>query len=256
MTIAPLGEQGLHLNGVAASSLDDMIISPQGGLAPSGNGGASSMITKGQTVTYFKDHSRPANVSPDTGTFADWDDWTAKRVAAESVANAAAMKASGLTAPIPGLAEMDGQGTFFACAPYGTCWEPTNGWGGHDSSQPATPTTSTTAASSSSAASAAGCVSGPIRQPLRHPEDRGRGRRLSLLAEPHSPPYLQRSRDRSRHRTRHLPGNQPLRIQLGGVPYRNLDLPQPPLRLGGWNQEASSLPGPLGKIWGHQGLCA
>jgi hypothetical protein len=32
------------------------------------------------------------------------------------------MKASGLTSPIPGLADMDGQGTFFKCPPYGTCW--------------------------------------------------------------------------------------------------------------------------------------
>ncbi len=34
------------------------------------------------------------------------------------------MKAAGLTSPLPGLADMQGQGTFFACAPYGTCWEP------------------------------------------------------------------------------------------------------------------------------------
>jgi hypothetical protein len=34
------------------------------------------------------------------------------------------MKASGLTSPIPGLADLEGQGTFFKCAPYGTCWEP------------------------------------------------------------------------------------------------------------------------------------
>jgi hypothetical protein len=35
------------------------------------------------------------------------------------------MKASGLTSPIPGLADMKGHGTFFECASYGTCWEPT-----------------------------------------------------------------------------------------------------------------------------------
>jgi hypothetical protein len=34
------------------------------------------------------------------------------------------MKAAGLPTPLPGLAGMKGQGTFFACAPYGTCWEP------------------------------------------------------------------------------------------------------------------------------------
>jgi hypothetical protein len=41
-----------------------------------------------------------------------------------SAAMEAMMKASGLTQPIPGLAEMDGQGNFFDCEPYGTCWEP------------------------------------------------------------------------------------------------------------------------------------
>jgi hypothetical protein len=148
MTIAPQGEQGLRVKGVAPSSLGDMIIDPKGGLTPRVNAAASSMITKGYIVTYYKDHSLAAKVSPDSGTFADWDDWTAKRVAAESAATAAAMKASGLTAPIPGLAEMDGKGTFFACAPYGTCWEPTNGWGDRDSNQPSTPTASTAASSS------------------------------------------------------------------------------------------------------------
>ena len=58
------------------------------------------------------------------------------------------MNAAGLTAPIPGLAELNGKGTFFACAPYGTCWQPTNGWGNRDSSQPAASTASTASASS------------------------------------------------------------------------------------------------------------
>jgi len=31
---------------------------------------------------------------------------------------------------VPGLAEMNGQGRFFACEPYGTCWEPAKGWDG------------------------------------------------------------------------------------------------------------------------------
>jgi len=36
----------------------------------------------------------------------------------------AALKESGLAAPIPSLAELKGQGTFFDCVPYGTCWQP------------------------------------------------------------------------------------------------------------------------------------
>jgi hypothetical protein len=149
MTIAPQGDQGLRVKGLAVSSLDDMIIDPNGGLIHRTNSAGSSLITKGEAITYYKDHSLAPKVSPDSGAFADWDDWTAKRVAAESAATLATMNAAGLTAPIPGLAELDGKGTFFACAPYGTCWEPTNGWGDHDSSQPAAPITSTTAARSS-----------------------------------------------------------------------------------------------------------
>jgi hypothetical protein len=58
------------------------------------------------------------------GAFADWDKWVADRIAKRSAATAEVMQASGLTAPIPGLAEMNGQGKFFECQPYGTCWEP------------------------------------------------------------------------------------------------------------------------------------
>jgi hypothetical protein len=46
------------------------------------------------------------------------------RVTAREQAEAAMMKESGLTEPIPGLADMQGEGRFFDCAPYGRCWEP------------------------------------------------------------------------------------------------------------------------------------
>ena len=38
------------------------------------------------------------------------------------------MKEAGLKSPIPGLADMKGQGHFFPCEQYGTCWEPAIGW--------------------------------------------------------------------------------------------------------------------------------
>jgi len=53
-----------------------------------------------------------------------WDTWVNDRVAQRDAAVARVMEASGLTQPIPGMADMDGQGKFFDCAPYGTCWEP------------------------------------------------------------------------------------------------------------------------------------
>ena len=67
----------------------------------------------------------------DAAAMVEWDSWVAQRVSARDVELAATMKESGLTEPIPGLAEMSGKGKFFACEPYGTCWEPTEGWTGH-----------------------------------------------------------------------------------------------------------------------------
>ncbi len=87
MTIAPQGDQGLRVKGLAPSSADDMIIDPKGGLTHGTNSVGSSLISKGETITYYKDHSVAPKVAPDSGAFADWDDWTAKRVAAESSCN-------------------------------------------------------------------------------------------------------------------------------------------------------------------------
>ena len=55
---------------------------------------------------------------------AAWDAWVDARVTEHAQAEAAMMKASGLTEPIPGLADMEKQGTFYDCPPYGVCWEP------------------------------------------------------------------------------------------------------------------------------------
>ena len=82
-------------------------------------------FSKGQTLV---DHGNGHVTVADAETpnpMAAWDAWVDKRVTKRAQAEAAMMKASGLTAPIPGLADMEGQGSFFACAPYGTCWEPT-----------------------------------------------------------------------------------------------------------------------------------
>ncbi len=77
-----------------------------------------------QTVTYSG--SGRVTKSSDPAEFRDWDNWVAGRVDERSAAMTAMMKASGLTSPLPGMADMNGQGTFFPCAPYGTCWAPSN----------------------------------------------------------------------------------------------------------------------------------
>jgi hypothetical protein len=81
-------------------------------------------IENGQT-SFYRDGQRIETVkSTEVLDFADWDAWVANRVGERKKALTEMMVASGLTTPIPGLAEMKGQGQFFDCAPYGTCWEP------------------------------------------------------------------------------------------------------------------------------------
>jgi hypothetical protein len=96
-----------------SSYLDALTITP---LKPS--------TTSLQTVTY--NATGQATKPSDPASFGDWDNWVASRVTERSANMTAVMKASGLTSPLPGLADMNGQGTFFPCAPYGTCWAPSN----------------------------------------------------------------------------------------------------------------------------------
>ena len=104
----------------------------------------------GKTVTV---HNGQQVAAPemDTVAMAEWDKWVAQRVSARDAVLSAAMKDAGLTEPIPGLAEMDGQGKFFACAPYGTCWEPSAGWGGDKAELAQAETHPATASGSASA---------------------------------------------------------------------------------------------------------
>jgi FecR protein len=81
----------------------------------------------GKTFTYKHGVFVPTPANP-ANNFAAWDQWVAARVAARSAAMHAVMKESGLKEPLPGMADMNARGKFFDCQPYGTCWEPTNGW--------------------------------------------------------------------------------------------------------------------------------
>jgi hypothetical protein len=69
--------------------------------------------------------AKPPGASTDISSApADWDAWVWARLGRRIPDTAAALKASGLTTFAPGLTDMYEGGTFFACAPYGTCWEP------------------------------------------------------------------------------------------------------------------------------------
>jgi hypothetical protein len=105
-----------YLDGIAYTTLDsDALVL---------TGVAEKTLVKGHTQYYRDGRQVDLAGSSDPAAFADWDHWVADRVAQRTAAMAEMMKASGLTVPIPGLSDMQGQGTFFACPPYGTCWEP------------------------------------------------------------------------------------------------------------------------------------
>jgi len=113
------------------SYLDAIAVTPQIDSTLRLTSGPQQQV-KGQTTTFREGQIIAPEPSTTPNEFASWDDWTAKRVATRDIAMSATMKEAGLTSPIPGLAEMKDKGTFFACAPYGTCWQPTNGWGEHE----------------------------------------------------------------------------------------------------------------------------
>lgn len=124
------------------SYVDATAITPLGGgvlLAP----GVPDQSADGETLYYRSSHRIEPPASASAAAYVDWDTWVAQRIAHRSAAMNAVMKQAHLTSPLPGLAEMEGQGDFFDCAPYGTCWEPTaaekldEGADGQASSQPA-----------------------------------------------------------------------------------------------------------------------
>ena len=106
------------------SFLDAIAVTPQKDESFAVTGVAEPNAAKGQTVFFSGGKSIAAPAGDNPTLFADWDSWVATRVGLRSAATAAVAAASGLPSSTPGLADMNGQGAFFKCAPYGTCWEP------------------------------------------------------------------------------------------------------------------------------------
>ncbi len=120
------------------SYLDATEVTPQEDISVHVDSPTATKLIVGQTTTYYADR-RIVNGGASRGELTAWDAWAAKRLAARSAAMSATLKESGLATPIPGLAELKGKGTFFDCAPYGTCWQPNGGWSGQE--KPAAPPT-------------------------------------------------------------------------------------------------------------------
>jgi hypothetical protein len=115
------------------SYLDAMALTPQE-FVDLHLGAMAEPTLKGQTITYSRGRIIAPEASATPSEFTEWDDWVAKRIAARNSDMTATMKEAGLSSPVPGLTGLKDQGTFFACAPYGTCWQPTNGWGEYEAS--------------------------------------------------------------------------------------------------------------------------
>ena len=84
----------------------------------------------GQTIAYSHGQRLAGDKLSDQTGYADFDQWALQQQAARDTAMAETTKQAGLKEPVPGLAQLQGQGHFYACPPYGTCWEPTNGFAG------------------------------------------------------------------------------------------------------------------------------
>jgi len=112
-----------YLDAIAVTPL--VALTPEKHLTLQVSGSAAQNAAKGQTVFY--DNGAPVPSPPSSGpsAFAPWDKWVAGRVASRAAAMDAVAKASGLPTSMPGLGDMNAQGTFFPCVPYGTCWMPT-----------------------------------------------------------------------------------------------------------------------------------
>jgi ferric-dicitrate binding protein FerR (iron transport regulator) len=85
--------------------------------------GTTLQTAAGQTLYYSAGHRIEPPATENAAGFDDWDKWVADRVAKRTAAMSEVMAAAGVTSPLPGMAEMAGQGRFFDCAPYGRCWE-------------------------------------------------------------------------------------------------------------------------------------
>ena len=88
------------------------------------SGWSPGQVLMGQTATLRQGHLIDGPSAEDPALFAGFDRWVADRLARRAAAMTDVMKAAGLSSPLPGLADMKGQGTFFPCPPYGTCWDP------------------------------------------------------------------------------------------------------------------------------------
>jgi len=121
------------------SFLDGMAVTPQKDTAATRDGVNKIQVRAGQKVIYgaggVPSVGDPSKLTPPDA----WDQWVESRAALRQADTAAALKASGLSEPVPGLVELSKTGSFFSCAPYGTCWQPNQENGTPEPAAPSAP---------------------------------------------------------------------------------------------------------------------
>ena len=100
-----------------SSYLDAMAVTPLKNPDPEVAETAAEPSAEKQTTTY--NETGRITAASDSKAFADYDNWVANRVAQRSAAMTAMMKASGLSTPLPGLADMKRPGNLL---PLRTLW--------------------------------------------------------------------------------------------------------------------------------------
>ena len=80
-------------------------------------------ILPGKAIVYIKGDAIPGGWYP-SESLSEWEKWVSARVTERNTILAAAMKASGLSEPVPGLVDLYKNGDFFDCGGDGKCWAP------------------------------------------------------------------------------------------------------------------------------------
>jgi hypothetical protein len=110
------------------SYLDEMDITPFAPLPTTvTEAGFSTAATSGHTL-HYTDARRTPIVTPAAADTSGFEPWVEQRIQTRKAAEDRVMLDAGLTGLLPGIADLDQQGAFFPCAPYGTCWAPRSGW--------------------------------------------------------------------------------------------------------------------------------
>lgn len=176
------------------SYLDGEAVTPQAdtGSGVSQNGGPKVQLKKGETIVFQGDKPMRIDGAGQSPGSADWDTWVAAQVSEREAATQAGLKASGLSAPIPGLADLYNEGTFSSCK-YGTCWEPKQpASASPGETAPATPASPSHAQSQSAPSAAPPASASQPQQPTASQSPQSQAQPSSLRA-PFTPvdlPYI------------------------------------------------------------------